>query len=151
MTIRFAAEGAAVPPLAQPKPEVTNALAFAPRAGRKTGKNKLGLGAGHSVAKVDKVLDSIAPAPTSGGDSQDFFRSLVTAKNKQREGKLEAARAPAKAPNFVHASAAAEASGEHAQPDTSIVPDAETRGEKRAMDLDGEEQGGKKVKFADSS
>lgn len=147
--MRIVADGAKIEPVASTsKPEVTNSLAFAPRAGRKVAKNKLGLGAGHSVAKTDKVLDSVAPSDSS--NPQDFFRSLVTAKNKQREGKLDAAKAPAaKAPHFVHASAAAEAEGQHALPDTSIETESSgDRGEKRGVDVDGEEKKGKKVKFA---
>lgn len=63
--------------------KATSALAFAPRAAKKGGT----LGRGRHAAPV-----KTASAPIAGGASQDAFRAVVEAKNKQREGNLESNR-----------------------------------------------------------
>lgn len=91
-TITFADSGrrqAAVP--AEQKPPIVtegrgDALSFAPRAARRSGKT-LGRG-NHGTTKA-------APTPlptTASGNAQDAFRAVVDAKNKQREGNLETTR-----------------------------------------------------------
>jgi hypothetical protein len=63
-----------------------DALSFAPRAARRSGKT---LGRGKHGAS------NAAPTPlpvTASGNAQDAFRAVVDAKNKQREGNLESTR-----------------------------------------------------------
>ena len=91
-TITFADSGRrhAAPPAEQKKSEASevkgDALSFAPRAARKSGKT-LGRGK-HGASNATPT-----PLPvTASGNAQDAFRAVVDAKNKQREGNLESTR-----------------------------------------------------------
>jgi hypothetical protein len=63
--------------------KTTNVLAFAPRAAKKGGT----LGRGRHGAPVQSTSSQV-----TAGASQDAFRAVVEAKNKQREGNLESKR-----------------------------------------------------------
>jgi hypothetical protein len=58
----------------------TTALSFAPRAARRPG-----IGKGRQ-APVDKKLEQALPATVKGTGTQDEFRAMMEAKNRQRGG-----------------------------------------------------------------
>jgi hypothetical protein len=80
------------PPASESTPATTTAapqtaLSFAPRAARKP----KAIGKGRHAPAVDKALPPmfVASSAQDGADkSQDDFRAMVAAKNKQREAKL---------------------------------------------------------------